>query len=84
MTYKQLIHLVAENRDIPKSMARDLVDGLFETLDEELSNGRGVTIPGLGTFKTKIREERKQYSPHHDTYIMVPPKESSILPPPQI
>lgn len=74
MTYKQLINQVAESRDIPKSQARELVDRLFETLDDELSNGRGVTIPGLGTFKTKTREERKQYSPHHDSYIMVPPK----------
>lgn len=51
-----------------------MVDGLFEALESELAEGTGVSIPGLGTFRTKTKEERKVYSPHHETYIMVPPK----------
>lgn len=74
MTYKELIDQVSENQDIPKSQAREMIDSLFEALGEELENGTGVSIPGLGTFRTKTREERKVYSPHHKTYIMVPPK----------
>ena len=74
MTYKQLIKLVADDRDIPNSQAKELIEGLFRTLEEEMEHGKGVSIPGLGTFLTKTREERRVYSPHHGTYIMVPPK----------
>lgn len=74
MTYKQLIEKLADVRDIPKSQARGLLEGLFDTLHEELGNGKGVSIPDLGTFKTKTRESRKVYSPHHETFIMAPPK----------
>lgn len=74
MTYKQLINQIAEIRDIPKSQAKELLEGLFGTLYEELGKGRGVSIPELGTFNTKTRDSRKVYSPHHETFIMVPPK----------
>lgn len=74
MTYKELIDRVAEIRDIPKNKARELINGVFDVLGDELANEKGVSIPGLGTFKTKTKEERKVYSPHHETYIMVPPK----------
>lgn len=74
MTYRQLIDKLADVRDIPKSQARELLEGLFDTLHEELGNGKGVSIPDLGTFKTKTRESRKVFSPHHETFIMVPPK----------
>lgn len=74
MTYKQLVHKLADVRDIPLSQARELLDGLFGTLQSELGEGKGVSIPDLGTFTTKIRGSRKVYSPHHETYIMVPPK----------
>lgn len=74
MTYKELIDRISESRDISKSQANDMIKSLFEALGEELEHGGGVSIPGLGTFRTKTREERKVYSPHHETYIMVPPK----------
>jgi len=74
MTYKELIDRVAENRDIPKTQAREMVETIFDVLGDVLTNEKGVSIPGLGTFKTKTKEERKVYSPHHETFIMVPPK----------
>jgi len=74
MTYKDLIERVSESRDIPKTHARELIESIFGVLGDELEDGTGVSIPGLGTFKTKTREERKVYSPHHESYMMVPPK----------
>jgi nucleoid DNA-binding protein len=74
MTYKDLIDRVSEERDITKKDAKEFIEGIFDALSDELADGKGVSIPGLGTFKTKTREERKVYSPHHETYILVPPK----------
>ena len=74
MTYKDLIDRVAESQEIPKTKAKDLIASIFDILGDELASEKGVSIPGLGTFKTKTREERRVYSPHHETYILVPPK----------
>ena len=51
-----------------------VLTALRGVLGDELENDIGVSIPGLGTFKTKTREERKVYSPHHESYMMIPPK----------
>lgn len=74
MTYQELIDTLADSRDIPKTEAKEMVEGIFGTLKEELGRGRGVSVPGLGTFKTKTRESRKIYSPHHKKEMMIPPK----------
>jgi nucleoid DNA-binding protein len=74
MTYKDLIDRVSKERDITKKDAKEFIECIFDTLSDELADEKGVSIPGLGTFKTKTREERKAYSPHHETYILVPPK----------
>lgn len=74
MTYKELTDRVAESLDITKTQAKEYIDNIFDVLGDELADGNGVSIPGLGTFTTKTKEERKVYSPHHETYIMVPPK----------
>lgn len=74
MTYKELTDQVADSLDITKAQAKEYTDSIFDVLGDELADGNGVSIPGLGTFKTKTMEERKVYSPHHETYLMVPPK----------
>jgi len=74
MTYLELIDSIADSRDISKKEAKEIVEGIFGTLSDELSSGRGVSIPGLGTFTVKTKDARKSYSPHHEKYMMLPPK----------
>lgn len=74
MTYKELIHNLAETRGIPKSQTKEILEAVFSVLQDELGDGRGVSIPDLGTFKTQTKESRKVYSPHHESYMMVPKK----------
>ncbi|CAN5202554.1 hypothetical protein BH23BAC3_BH23BAC3_16240 [soil metagenome] len=74
MTYQELIDKIAESRNIPKTEAREVLEGIFDTLTDELRNGVGVSIPKFGTFKTRKRDSRKVYSPHHKKYMIVPPK----------
>ena len=74
MTYKDLIDRVSVSRNITKKHAKELIDTVFDVLSSELEDEKGVSIPGLGTFKTKTKEEREVYSPHHETKILVPPK----------
>lgn len=74
MTYQELIDKIANSRDIPKTEAKEMVEGIFGTLKDELGRGIGVSVPGLGTFKAKTRESRKSYSPHHEKQMIIPPK----------
>ena len=47
------------------------ITGIFrKTIDEDFR----FTIPGLGTFGTRIRQKRKAYHPHFKKYMLLPPK----------
>jgi len=74
MTYQELIDKLAQSRNISKREAKEMVEGIFNTLKQELGTGVGVSIPNLGTFATKTKESRKVYSPHHKKYMIVPPR----------
>lgn len=74
MTYQELIDKLAESRDISKREAKEMAEGIFDTLKFELGKGVGVSIPQLGTFTVATKESRKVYSPHHKKYMIVPPK----------
>lgn len=74
MTYQNLIDKLAESRNIPKTEAKVVLEGIFDTLKVELGNGVGVSIPKFGTFKTRKKESRKVFSPHHKKHMIVPPK----------
>lgn len=74
MNYKDLIDQFAESTGLPKTQAKEFVEDSVSVLSKNLSEGKGVSIPDLGTFSTKVKEVKKVYNPHHESYIMVPPK----------
>ena len=49
---------ISEKHEISKAMARRIVDQIFDTISENLENGRKTMISGFGTFETKERRER--------------------------
>lgn len=51
-----------------------MLQDTVSVLSEQLKAGKGVSIPSLGTFGTKISPERKVYNPHYDAEMMVPKK----------
>lgn len=74
MNYRELIDQLSEKTGRSKKETKELLGDAMEKLSEQLSDGRGVSIPDLGTFTTKTTEEKKVYNPHYEDYIMVPPK----------
>ncbi len=74
MNYKELIDKLSDQTGNTKTRTKELLGDTITVLSEQLSRGSGVSIPDLGTFSTKVNEERKVYNPHYDAYIMVPPK----------
>ncbi|MDZ7773611.1 MAG: HU family DNA-binding protein [Balneolaceae bacterium] len=74
MNTRDVVEALAESRDLSKAETRRLLDTAVETLKRNLSEGRGYSIPELGTFETHTRDARRSYNPHHESYMRLPPK----------
>ena len=65
---------LAKDRDMSKAETRRLLDTVTDTFKATLAEGKSYTIPDLGTFSAKTRDERKSYNPHYQQYMKLPPK----------
>ena len=74
MNYSELIEQLSDQTGNSKKETKELLSDAISVLSDQLSNGSGVSIPDLGTFQTKVNEEKKVYNPHYDAYMIVPPK----------
>ena len=63
MTQKELITIVAHDRSMTRSDAKDVVLTILDIIEEELVGGGVVQFPGFGTFKTAKRAARKGRNP---------------------
>ena len=53
---------------------RKLLTACIAEIKQVLDDGRGFTIPGLGTFRLRTRAARTAYSPRHKQKMLFPPK----------
>jgi DNA-binding protein HU-beta len=74
MNYSDLIDQLAEATGNSKVKTKELLGDAISVLSDQLSKGSGVSIPDLGTFSTKVKDVQKMYNPHHEAYLLVPPK----------
>ncbi len=74
MNYSELIEQLSEQTGNSKKDTKEFLSDAISVLSDQLSDGSGVSIPDLGTFQTKVNEEKKVYNPHYDAYMIVPPK----------
>lgn len=81
MNTSELVKILAENRGMTQAETRRLLDTVIDTFNNNLASGNTFTIPSLGTFKTKVREERESYNPHYEQYMKLPPKRIVVFNP---
>ena len=74
MNTSDVVKALAENWDMSQAETRRLLDIVVQTFNENLANGTAFTIPELGTFRTKTRDERESYNPHYEQFMKLPPK----------
>lgn len=74
MNYKELIDKLSEKTGNSKTGTKKILQDAIKVLSDQLEDGKGVSIPDLGTFNTRITPERKVYNPHFDAEMMVPKK----------
>ena len=73
MANKQdLIAKVAETAELSKKQAALVVNTVFETISESLSNGEKVQIIGFGSFDIRERAERKGRNPQTGAELVIP------------
>lgn len=53
---------ISETHGISKAMSRRIVDQVFDTISDNLKDGKKTMIVGFGTFEAKERKERKGYN----------------------
>ncbi len=74
MTKSEVLKQLAEELDLTQTETEDLYDSFVEGLTMLLSKGKGFTLPGLGSFKSEVREEHKSYNPHYEQMMLIPKK----------
>jgi DNA-binding protein HU-beta len=63
MNKNDLIEAIAEEHELTKTFARDLVEGIFERIANAAKRGEEVAIFGFGKFKIADRKARKGRNP---------------------
>ena len=58
MTKSDLIDRLTEKLQLPKGRAEQIVEVVFESMEEALRSGRGIEIRGFGSF------EVREYKPY--------------------
>lgn len=72
MNKTDLVNAVAEKADLSKKDAAKVVDAVFETIMDSLSNGEKVQIIGFGNFEVRERSARKGRNPQTGEEIEIP------------
>jgi len=70
----QLIDVIAEKTNLPKTTVSFVISEMHEVIIDTLKKGDLVKIPGFGTFVSKKREAVKGRNPKTGETINIPPK----------
>ena len=63
MTKNDLVERLAEEHELTKAFARELVDSVLETITAAAQKGEEVSLFGFGKFKVAERGARKGRNP---------------------
>ncbi|MGF1669047.1 MAG: HU family DNA-binding protein [Balneolaceae bacterium] len=74
MNYSDLVKKLADELDLSQAETKRLIRDVTDILTENLGNGKGISIPDLGTFTVRTKDPRKVYNPHYKKYILTNPK----------
>ena len=76
MNKNDLIESLAEEFEMTKSLARDLVDTIFQKITDAANDGEEVAIFGFGKFKVVERGARKGRNPQTGEAIKIAAKKN--------
>ena len=71
MNKNDLIEHIAQEYELTKTFARDLVDTVFQTITDTVQKGEEVSLFGFGKFKLVERKARKGRNPQTGEAIKI-------------
>ncbi|OQX95188.1 hypothetical protein B6I21_06710 [candidate division KSB1 bacterium 4572_119] len=74
MTNSELIKTLSSRLGQSQVEIKRLLKSSVKIMKEIIDEDVGVSIPGLGTFKTFIKSKRRSYNPYHKKFMVLPPK----------
>ena len=74
MTKQQIVNLVAQKGRISKSLAKIIVDMMFQGMTEELASGGRIEIRGFGSFQARRYDGYNARNPRTGADVEVKPK----------
>ena len=74
MEHSEFVQKLAERLQITPDESQRLIRILVKLFTEKLGKNTKFSIPGFGTFGTKIRKERKAYNPATKSVQLLPKK----------
>lgn len=74
MTKAELIERVAEDIKLTKKQTEIIVNTVFKSITDALSNGDKVELRGFGSFKIKKRGPREGRNPKTGKSVSIPAK----------
>jgi integration host factor subunit beta len=74
MTKAELVEQVSENIDLTKKQTEVIVNILFNSITEALSQGDKVELRGFGSFRIRHRNPREGRNPKTGAAVHIPAK----------
>ena len=71
MNKNDLVERIAQEYELTKTFARDVVETLFDTITDTVHKGEEVSIFGFGKFKLVDRKARKGRNPQTGEAIKI-------------
>lgn len=68
----ELVSDVAKKSNVTKKNAEAVVNAVFDSIKQELSNGEKVQLIGFGTFEVRERSARNGRNPQTGAQIKIP------------
>ena len=74
MNYGDYVKEVAKRMDLSQAETKRLIKESTGAIVDALAGGDSFSIPNLGTFGTKVKDQHKSYNPHYEKFMLLPKK----------
>lgn len=84
MTKADLVRIIFEKVGLPKVESQKIIETIFETIKQTLSEGESVKISGFGTFNVKRKRERRGRNPQTGDDLQITARKVVVFKPSNI
>jgi integration host factor subunit beta len=81
MTKADLVGKVADEADMTKKDAEQLVEIIFDSIIDSLNKGEKIELRGFGSFRVRQRNSRKGRNPKTGDAVNIPAKRVAYFKP---